>query len=353
MSIKDKLQIILITYNRAHLVQKTFEQLFECSSPIKNYDFLVLDNNSTDNTEKIVKTWQRDFSNITYIKNKYNVGVTGNIVKAMEYANKDYVWIIGDDDLYDFSNWQEVEYAINNEEKIICVSRYAIPNELKEDVSSQLFQLTFITGGIYSTSLFNDTIMRNAYENIYTLFPYMVPVVQHINNGGHIYVVAKAISNNGYKTSGEIDYSYTRGVKNLDDVYIRTRSMCWIVGYCNILSQLKDRKLKEQAIDRAIVNKDIYGSFKNFYKCMQMYHSNDLFMQFIDVYINISDKHKKRLKMDYLQKMNSENCKIAQFSFIELVVLLIKKFLKQIYSLEKTQKRRYLTIMGFRITTKR
>lgn len=352
MPTSDKLQIILITYNRASLVERTLEQFFNASSPLKNYDFLVLNNNSTDNTEDVVKKWQEKYPNIKYIKNKYNLGVTGNIVKAIEIADKDYVWIIGDDDKYDFSNWNEVETAINNEEKVICVARYAIPDEEKNNIPSQLFQLTFITGGIYKTSLFNDTTIRNVYENIYTLFPYIAPVIQHINDNGHIYVVDKAICDNGMDLLAR-DYSYTRGVKNKENIYIRTRTMSWIVGYCNILSQLKDKKLKEDSIDKAILYKDIYGSFENFYKCMQMYYPNDLFMQFIDVYINISDKHKKRLKKDYLRNLNRGTCDIAQFSFIELVILLVKKLFKQIYNLEKTQNRRYLTLMGFRITTKR
>lgn len=353
MCASKKLQIILITYNRAKHVEKTLEQFFAENSPVKDCDFLVLSNNSTDNTKNIVEKWQEKFPNIKYQENKYNVGLSGNIVKAMESANKDYLWLIGDDDLYDFSNWQEVENAINNNEELICVARYALPDEVKNDIASQLFQLTFITGGIYKTSLFDNTTIKNAYDNIYTLFPHMATIVQFINKGGHVYVVDKAISDNGADFE-HTDCSYTREAKNLDDVYIRTKSMCWIVGYSNILSLLKDRKLREQAIDRAIVNKDLYGSFKNFYKCMQMYYPNDLFMQFIDVYINISDKHKKRLKKDYLRNLNRETCDIAQFySFIELVILLVKKFFKQIYNLEKTQNRRYLTLMGFRITTKR
>ena len=114
MSIKDKLQIILITYNRAKHVQKTFEQLLKDISPVKFFDILVLDNNSTDNTKEIVEEFQKKYANIKYSKNRYNLGISGNIAKAMEVASKEYVWIIADDDKFDFSNWNEVEYAINN-----------------------------------------------------------------------------------------------------------------------------------------------------------------------------------------------------------------------------------------------
>ena len=60
--------------------------------------------------------------------------------------------------------------------------------------------------------------------------------------------------------------------------------MSWIVGYCNILSRLNDRKLKENCIDTAIQHEHIYKNFENFYRHMKKnYHSKENFMQFIDV----------------------------------------------------------------------
>lgn len=37
----------------------------------------------------------------------------------MESATKEYYWILGDDDFYDFKDWQKVEDAINRGEKVI------------------------------------------------------------------------------------------------------------------------------------------------------------------------------------------------------------------------------------------
>ena len=352
MSIKDKLQIILITYNREKHVENTLSQFMSEDSPVKNFEFIVLDNNSTDNTEEIVRTWQEKFPNIKYKKNKYNLGISGNIFRAMEIAAKDYVWIIGDDDKYDFSNWNEVENAINNNEKIICLARYIIPNEYKNDKAYQLFQLTFITGGIYNTNLFNDTVIRNSIDNIYTLFPHLVPVVQFINDGGNIYVVENAIADNGMDLENT-DCSYTRGCKN-DNLYIRTKTMCWIVGYCNILSQLKDIELKYKAIDTAIVYKDIYGSFNNFYNHMKTYLSKENFMQFMDVYLNVSPIHQEKMKNIYKINYNKEyNCNLIELTTKDCFKYLWTRLIRLLYSMEKTENRRYLTILGIKIKTRR
>lgn len=306
----DKLQIILITYNRAHKVEDTFKQFFFDDSPVKDCDFLVLDNNSTDNTAQVVAKWQKQYPNISYKKNPYNVGISGNILKAMEIASKGYVWIIGDDDKFDFSNWVEVEQAIADDEKIICVARYALPDNVKDKVENQLLQLTFITGGIYSTKLFDDTVIKNAYDNVYTLFPHLCPIVAHINKNGKIYVVDKPISFNGMDVKN-LDYSYIRGAKE-DEVYQRSKTMSWIVGYCNILSRLNDKKLKENCIDTAIQHEHIYKNFEKFYRHMKKaYHSKENFMQFIDVYINVSAKHAQRLKQDFLKSKIADKCDIA------------------------------------------
>lgn len=293
MSIKDRLQLILITYNRAPHVKNTLSKLLSDGSPVKNFDLLIIDNNSTDNTREIILDFQKNYSNITYIKNKYNVGLAGNIVKALDSADKDYVWILGDDDLYDFSNWSEVESAINNNEKIICVARYALPEDKKYDVATQLLQITFLTGAIYSTSLFNDVTIKNAYDNIYTLFPHLPVTVSYINSGGKIYVVDKPISDNGMNAE-TTDCSYTRGVSNKNELYDRTKEMSWVLGYSNVISLLKDKNLQKECLRVAIPYKDIYASWENFYKCItNQYINTNKINYFLEIYNVLPDEHKQ------------------------------------------------------------
>ena len=349
--ITDDLQIILITYNRAAKVERTFQQLLAGNSPVKKCEIIVLDNNSTDSTANIVSVWQKEHSNIRYFHNRYNVGANGNIVKAMEIADKKYFWIMGDDDNHDFSNWQEVERAMADNEKIICISRYAIPEKYKEDPAYHLFQLTFVTAGIYSTDLLTDTIMKNAYDNIYTLFPHLTMSVQYINECNKIYVVNKAITDNGCDPKHE-DYSYIRGA-NRTEVFPRIRTMCWIVGYCNILTQLKDKKLKERCIEVAIPHKHIYGSFNNFFKHMKSFHDNDLFIHFIDVYTNIAPKHRKQLKLDYEVHTGPCICDIGTIYTNNLLSLILARIKSFIFNIHRTEEKRYITLLGIHFTMNR
>lgn len=336
MSVKDKLQIILITYNRAKHVQNTFEQLFYDTSPIKDYDFLVLDNNSTDNTEQIVNVWKQKYPNISYIKNNYNIGLSGNIAKAMEVASKDYLWTISDDDKLDLSNWGEVEKAIEDNEELIFVARYSLPDKYKDNPAWWLLQATFIPGFIIKTSLFDDDTIKNAYDNIYTLFPHLCPILKFINDKKKAYVLSKYIVDAGilHDLCAE-DLSYTRG-SDLENTYARTKYMSWIVGYANIVSIIKDKNLKREVMNVAI--SFIHKSRENLINhLISMYGNKRLFFMLLDTYLQLDDELQKEIKRrinwyDLTIKRNMYTKLkyiyyrfIANFTFGELKIKIIAK----------------------------
>ena len=301
--IDDKLQIILITYNRQEHLRKTFEQILCDTSPIKNFDILILDNNSNDKTKDVADDFARNHPKIKYQKNKYNLGISGNIAKAMEMADKEYFWIICDDDKYDFSNWSEVETAVNNGEDAICVARYAIENQHKNDVAYQLLQMTFVPAIILKTAVLNDTVIRNSFDNIYTLFPHICPIVQLINQNKSIYTINKAIVDNGMDILST-DCSYTRGLK-VDDLYQRTKTMTWIVGYANICSAIKDTNLKHRAMNVGISYKDTCGGFKALCRSINsIYLDQKNWMHIVDLYLQLDDEGRKGIAKFIPFRMN-------------------------------------------------
>jgi len=290
MSAKDQLQIILITYNREMHLQRTFEQLFAENSPIKGYDILVLDNNSTDGTEAIVKELMEIHPNVNYKKNRRNVGISGNIAKAIEMAEKDYVWIICDDDRYDFSNWAEVEKAIENEEEAICVATFVISEENRNRDDFKLFQMTFLPSLIIKTSNFTNTVMQNVFDNIYALFPHLCAPISVVNQGKSIYLVEKAIVSNGMDIANT-DCSYIRGQKS-EELYQRTRTMNWIVGYVNLCSNIKDSELR-----RLTIANGIWGIYSDFPKLcdsvMSVYSDKKDWMHLMDLFVVFTDEQQK------------------------------------------------------------
>ena len=185
---QNELEIIIITYNRKKYLQLTFEKLLEENSPVKNCQITVLDNNSTDDTRDYTESLKETHSNIRYIKNKYNVGGNANIAKAIELAEKKYFWILGDDDKYDWDNWDEVEQAINDEHDCIVVAQgFKNPT-----FTHRVKQCIFLSGCIYKTSIIDNNVMKNVYDAISDFCPHAPLFCKVLNDENKSFYYIKA-----------------------------------------------------------------------------------------------------------------------------------------------------------------
>lgn len=249
MNIKDKLGITLTTYNRCQKAKRTLETLLADNSPVRLFDITVQDNNSSDGTPEMVAELQLKHTNLHYRKNPYNLGISGNIAKAMELADKEYHWNICDDDNFSWTGWSELENAISNGEKVICIANYLMKDQYANRFDYQLLQMSFVPGLIIHTSLFTDTTIRNSFDNIFTLFPHLVPIVTFHNAGGTVHTLSTAIVCNGMERT--TDCSYLRGARP-DVIFQRSRTMTWLVGYSNILANLNDAKLAKECFQTVL-----------------------------------------------------------------------------------------------------
>ena len=240
-NINELLDIFIITYNRAAKLENTFKQIFSNSSPIKNFEITVIDNNSTDTTELIVQKYQKKYQNLKYTKNKYNIGGNANIMKAFLSAQKEYVWILADNDNYNWESWSEVEQAVIDKKDAIMVSTSELP---KEDIAQFFIQTTFLPGVIYKTELIDDDVMGNMAFNISNMFPHLALSSKLINENKDVLIVKKAVvevCSNIDEITGE--YKYTRGYSD-KKVHPLMRDMNWIAGYANSLYMIQDEKLR-------------------------------------------------------------------------------------------------------------
>ena len=289
MSIKEKLKIYLITYNRKKTLLRTFEQIFAEKSPVKDFDITVLNNNSDDGTDEIIKSYQEKFPNLTHIKHCVNIGGNANTCRAFEMSatcGYEYAWILCDDDIIDFSAWCELEKCIEQKKDLICVSDYSFPNKkTKKDLSSQIFQLAFVPANIFKTKYITDSMIANMYECIYTMFPQSCLSINLINENKEIYVLEKGIVINGccYGLQDK-DQSYTRGIK--ENTLTERKSLAiWILGFSNIISIINDKKIMKNCIEAAIPYKDIYGSWLLFYEDIRLRYFNvECFNYFYEIF---------------------------------------------------------------------
>lgn len=272
MSVKDKLQIILITYNRSAHLQETLSAILADDSPIRDFDITVQDNRSTDGTADVVRAFQGLHPNLKHLVNRHNVGGDGNIAKAIERADKEYLWILCDDDKYDWAGWHGIEDAIRRGEPLICAATFNLGKDHRDDVVYQIHQMTFVPSIIYKTALFDDTTLANVFNNIFTHFCQLVPVITHVNHGGMVHVVEHGVVESGRDTSTDI---LTRGAIR-DEVFVRSRTITAPVGFANMAVNLKDRRLALRCLP-VLINGEHHervGYFRFFVSVFEYLHGN-------------------------------------------------------------------------------
>jgi glycosyltransferase involved in cell wall biosynthesis len=110
--------VIIPTYNRADLLKNAIASVLD--QTFQDFELIILDNGSTDNTEEIVKSFCSE--KIKYFKNERNIGWLSNSNKAFEVAQSLYMIIFHDDDIMK-PNLLEREVAIlDNDKEVVLVA---------------------------------------------------------------------------------------------------------------------------------------------------------------------------------------------------------------------------------------
>jgi glycosyltransferase involved in cell wall biosynthesis len=89
--------VLIPTYNYAHFLDETIQSVL--NQTFSDYELIIVDNNSTDQTDEVVNKYLGD-KRITYYKNPTNIGLAGNWNKCLEYAKGDYIKFLCADDKF-------------------------------------------------------------------------------------------------------------------------------------------------------------------------------------------------------------------------------------------------------------
>lgn len=93
---KNNLSILIPTYNRADRLKKSLSAYTK--EKIKGIEFIVIDNNSIDNTKALVEKFISEDKRIKYFKNPFNLGYNRNLYRGFLESCSDWICILPDDD---------------------------------------------------------------------------------------------------------------------------------------------------------------------------------------------------------------------------------------------------------------
>jgi glycosyltransferase involved in cell wall biosynthesis len=131
-----KFSIIVPTYNRANLIGDTLQSLIDQS--YSNFELLIIDDGSTDNTEDLIKEWLIKDQRFKYYKKQNGErGAARNY--GIQHANGAYITFIDSDDIA-YPNY--LENAYKELTKLSMPEFYAQAYETREKATNNLISST-------------------------------------------------------------------------------------------------------------------------------------------------------------------------------------------------------------------
>lgn len=88
--------VLMTAYNREKLITEAIESVLACS--YSNFELIIVDDQSTDNTLGVIKQYALKDTRIRYYQNEKNLGDYPNRNRAASYATADYIAYLDSDD---------------------------------------------------------------------------------------------------------------------------------------------------------------------------------------------------------------------------------------------------------------
>lgn len=133
-----KVSILLTTFNRAHLLSRAIQSAID--QDFKNWELIIADDGSTDNTEKVGREWEKKDHRIKYLRAPH----FGRIAKisnfGLKQAKGEYIAILDDDDMWAMIDKlsKQVKFLDENKSYVGCGGGYIIINKFEKEKSRLL-----------------------------------------------------------------------------------------------------------------------------------------------------------------------------------------------------------------------
>ncbi len=128
-----KLSIIIINYNTAHFINQTINAIYKSSIDI-DYEILVVDNNSSDNSVELLK---KSFSDIKLIQNPENYGFSKAVNIGVAESKGKRILLLNPDTIVEKESIQSLYNSLIKDSNIAVVGARIIDCDGKFQLSSR------------------------------------------------------------------------------------------------------------------------------------------------------------------------------------------------------------------------
>jgi abequosyltransferase len=147
MNSRITLSICIATLNRGAFIGATLDSII--SQANEEVEIVIVDGASTDNTEEIVRLYQKKFSQLRYVRLSVKGGVDQDYCRAVELAQGEYCWLFTDDDILKPGAIQAVMAAMQHDYDLIIVNAEVKDTNLSRVLEDRL--LHFVNNMTYQT----------------------------------------------------------------------------------------------------------------------------------------------------------------------------------------------------------
>ena len=167
-----KISVILTNYNGMPFLEKSVDSII--SQTYKNFELIIVDDCSTDDSSKFLKSL--NFDRLKLIFNKKNIGQTLSLNKAIKLSNGSFIARMDSDDISTRNRFKEqINYFKENPEIDILGSQAKIIN--KSDIEIGEIDVPSKHSAIWAYSLMHNPFIhpsilmkkKNIYESSQSL----------------------------------------------------------------------------------------------------------------------------------------------------------------------------------------
>ena len=159
-----KVSIITPTYNCAKFIGETIESVINQTHT--NWEMIIVDDCSMDNTKEIVEQYSKDDLRIKYVKLEQNSGAAIARNKAMDLATGKYMAFLDSDDIWSrYKLEKQIKFMEENKYNISC-TKYEQINEAGEPLGRviNVKKKVNYNGVLLTCPVGNSTVMYNVDE---------------------------------------------------------------------------------------------------------------------------------------------------------------------------------------------
>ncbi len=169
MELENKISVILPVYNSQEFLSQSINSIL--NQTYKNFELIIIDDGSTDNSKEICKNFSKKDNRIIFIDDDHK-GLTASLNKALEIAKGKFIARQDADDVSLPERFEkQINWFLKDERRVLCGTNCKILN--KNNVYKNNRSLKFTNSGIakklkYSNCFVHSSTMflRNSSQNL-------------------------------------------------------------------------------------------------------------------------------------------------------------------------------------------